>query len=82
MQGVFVNGERPRFKKDLAAALTDAPETVTFQQTAPMSSTEYDGVATDAPSGQDLFVCGPDVYVKRDWYATCRREPGGRWSVA
>ena len=82
MQGVFVNGQRPRFKKDLVAALTDAPETVTFQQTAPMSPTEHDGAAIDAPFDVQLFVCGPDVYERRDWYATCTRGSGGRWTVA
>jgi len=66
--GAYVNGVRPKTKKALKEALTNAPETVTFDKTAHGDSgtlTVDDVLAsTDA-----LSIAGPDPFNKRSWFA-------------
>ena len=73
--GAYVNGERPKSKKALREALQDAPHTVQFDGTSPLSP---DGGrnyrADEVPEGFVLTVCGPDPYTRRNWWANVSRN--------
>jgi hypothetical protein len=68
MQGCFVNGARPRYTKDLKAAVAETPESVSIEATSWFGN-EYDGPLADAPEGSYAIV-GPDPERLRNWYAT------------
>lgn len=75
--GVFINGERPPSKKALREAVKDAPETVTFDQTAlgPFRTTQGTYLTpAQIQDGETLTVAGPDPYRNRKWYASVTRD--------
>jgi len=67
MQGVWINGTRPKSKKAIKEALIAGDE-VSIEATS-MFGNEYDGLVADAPEGNYLFV-GPDPYKSRNFYGT------------
>ena len=67
MQGVWINGTRPKSKKAIKEALIAGDE-VALEPTSVFGN-EYDGLVTDAPNGDYTFV-GPDPYTKRNFYGT------------
>ena len=67
MQGVWINGTRPKSKKAIKEALIAGDE-VALEATSVFGN-EYDGLVTDAPNGDYTFV-GPDPYTKRNFYGT------------
>lgn len=67
--GAFVAGGRPKTKKALKEALTDAPQTVRFEGTSAMGP-QFRGYARDLTEGIRLSVAGPDPYTSRKWFAT------------
>jgi hypothetical protein len=68
MQGCFVNGARPRYKKELKAAVAEAPGSVSIEATSWFGN-EYGGPLSGAPDGRYAIV-GPDPERLRNWYAT------------
>lgn len=70
MQGIFVNGVRPKTKKAVKDALAANTNTVRLQATS-MFGNEYDGLVSDAPDGSYTFV-GPDPYTSRKFYGTIK----------
>jgi hypothetical protein len=64
-----VNGQRPKTKAALKRALTEAPETVTFDVTSELGPRGGDVITPDAVGTNKLSVCGPDPYTARNWYA-------------
>ena len=62
-QGIYVNGSRPKSKKEVKQA---DPGTVTLEATS-MFGNEYSGSIVDAPDGTYTFV-GPDPHTSRKFY--------------
>jgi len=75
MQGIFIDGQRPKSKKQVAATIAVQPENVRIEATS-MFGNEYDGPVSDMPQGTILFV-GPDPYSKRDFYGKITRTASG-----
>lgn len=67
MQGLFVNGARPKSKKAVKEALA-AGESVQLEATSVFGN-EYSGPVSLAPPGTYAFV-GPDPYRARNFYGT------------
>lgn len=67
MQGIWINGSRPKSKKAIKEALIAGDE-VALEATSVFGN-EYDGLVTDAPDGNYTIV-GPDPYTKRNFYGT------------
>ena len=68
MQGIFVNGRRPKSKKEVKEAVAANPLRVRIEATSVFGN-EYDGVLTSAPNGSYTFV-GPDPHTSRKFYGT------------
>jgi len=75
MQGVFVNGSRPKSKKAVKEALADPTASVRLEATS-MFGNEYDGDVYAAPAGRYDFV-GPDPYTKRNFYGSITVSASG-----
>jgi len=75
MQGIFIDGQRPKSKKQVAATIAVQPENVRVEATS-MFGNEYDGPVSDMPQGTILFV-GPDPYNKRVFYGKITRTASG-----
>lgn len=74
MQGVFVQGQRPKTKKELKALIATVPHDVSLQATSIIGN-EYGGPITEAPDGT-YDVVGPDPYTSRKWYANILVKDG------
>jgi hypothetical protein len=73
--GVYINGKRPKTKKELREAIKNDPSSVTFDVTSMFDSTSS-YKADDAElirSGVALSIVGPDPYNDRKWYATYKK---------
>ena len=67
----YVDGERPKTKKALKAALRDNPESVTFDRMTDFDrDDEIPANALYIPRGLTLSICGPDPDRDRKWYAS------------
>ena len=66
-QGIFINGRRPKSKKEVKEAVAADPASVVLERTAWIGNSEHDGPVTDAPDGTYNFV-GPDPYTSRKFY--------------
>lgn len=73
MQGIWINGQRPKSKKAVKEAIA-AGESVALQATS-LFGNEYDGLVSLAPDGSYHFV-GPDPYTKRNFYGTITVDGG------
>jgi hypothetical protein len=73
MQGVWINGSRPKSKKAIKEALLAGDE-VSLEATSVFGN-EYDGLVTDAPDGNYTIV-GPDPHNKRNFYGTMTVRSG------
>ncbi len=71
MQGIFINGYRPKSKKAVREA---DPSTVRLEATS-LFGNEYDGLLSEAPDGRYTFV-GPDPYTSRKFYGTATIKNG------
>jgi hypothetical protein len=73
MQGIWINGSRPKSKKAIKEALIAGDE-VSLEATS-IFGYEYDGLVADAPEGNYTFV-GPDPHNKRNFYGTMTVRSG------
>jgi hypothetical protein len=80
MQGVFVDGKRPKSKKAIKEAIARDPHSVRIQATS-LIGREFDGLASELPEGTRVSFVGPDPYLSRKFYGTIRKV-GGRLKVA
>jgi hypothetical protein len=78
MDGVYVNGERPKTKKALREAVESAPETVELEHTA--MGEEGRTSLMRLPVGR-YYVVGPDPYTSRKWYGHVVVLPNGKRKV-
>ena len=74
MQGIFIDGRRPKSKKEIKEVVATDPSRVSIEATS-MFGNEYDGELTHAPEGRITFV-GPDPYTKRSFYGTIVKRAG------
>lgn len=70
--GIFIDGRRPKSKKQLKEAVAENPASVRFENTSMHGGSDH-GV-DDAPDG--LTFVGPDPYTKRNFYGSISRKNG------
>lgn len=74
--GCYINGRRPKSKKEIKTALAENPSSVSFDVTDVFGA--HPGMRYTAgtmPSGV-AYLCGPDPYTKRNFYATVTAKDG------
>ena len=71
MQGIFIDYERPRSKKQVKETVATDSARVLLEATS-LFGNEYDGPVSEAPDGKYYFV-GPDPYRKRNFYGTIEK---------
>lgn len=71
MQGIFINGSRPKSKKQVKEAIADK-QRVRLEATS-IFGNEFDGMIDDAPDGTYTFV-GPDPSRDRRFYGTIKKQ--------
>ena len=79
MQGIFINGKRPKTKKEVKEAIKTAPESVTLEVTSVFGN-EYGGPLEDAPAGSYMTV-GPDPRTSRKFYCSIMKFGSGKVTV-
>jgi hypothetical protein len=79
MQGIFIEGHRPKSKKEVKQAATQYPWSVSIEATS-LFGNEFDGPLDGAPVGSYHFV-GPDPYTKRNFYGTLTVKADGTVTV-
>ncbi len=72
MQGIYVNGRRPKSKKEIKERIAVAPGSVGIEATS-LFGNEYDGPLDGAPDGRYTFV-GPCPYTSRKFYGTITKS--------
>ena len=80
MQGIFIDGTRPKSKKAIKEAVANDPWSVHIEATS-MFGNEYEGPVAQMPHGRVTFV-GPDPYTKRSFYGTITKGDDGKVKVA
>lgn len=68
MDGIFIDGVRPRSKKQVKETAIADPRRVAIEGTS-MFGSPYSGPVAEAPQGEYHFV-GPDPYRDRRFYGT------------
>jgi hypothetical protein len=81
MQGIYINYNRPKTKKEVLAAVKASPESVSLEATS-LFGNEYDGPITEMPVNKMVFVVGPDPYTARNFYLNITRKEDGTFKVA
>ena len=81
MQGIYVNWDRPKSKKEVIAAVKANPKSVSLEATS-LFGNDYDGPITEMPIGKIVLVVGPDPYLKRNFYLNITRKEDGTFKVA
>ncbi len=81
MQGLWMEGRRPKSKAELKRFLAEGgdPHKIRVEATS-MFSDEYDGPLSNAPEGRISFV-GPDPHTKRSFYGTITVGPEGKVTI-
>lgn len=74
MQGIYLNGRRPKSKKEIRERLAapDGAVAVELEATS-MFGNEYGGPVKGAPDGS-YHIVGPDPYTKRSFYGTITKR--------
>jgi hypothetical protein len=78
-QGIFVNYNRPKSKKEVKEAVASNPGSVSLEATS-FFGNEYDGPITGMPENKPCFFVGPDPYKKRNYYGQITRK-GDKFTV-
>lgn len=73
MQGLFINGQRPKSKKAVREAVANG-DRVTVEATS-IFGNEYHGPLSEAPNGRINFV-GPNPYSDRRFYGSITVRDG------
>lgn len=74
-QGIWINGERPKSKKQIKEAVAENLSLVDIEATS-MNGGEYGGPLVDAPDGTMIVFVGPDPYKSRKFYGTITKFNG------
>ena len=67
MQGLFIDGRRPKSKKEVKEIVAIDAARVRLEATSMVGGGEYDGLVSNAPDGTYNFV-GPNPFTKRVFY--------------
>ena len=73
MQGIFVDNQRPKSKKQIKEAVAENPERVRVEATS-IFGNEFDGSLAHWPGGKTITFVGPDPYTSRKFYGTIERR--------
>ena len=68
VQGLYVDGLRPKTKKAVKEAIADDPSRVEIEATSWFGN-EYDGLVSEAPADKYYWV-GPDPHRSRKFYGS------------
>jgi hypothetical protein len=79
MQGIWIDGERPKSKKAIREAVALDPTRVKIEATSVFGN-DYSGPVFGAPVGRYHFV-GPDPYTSRKFYGTITVAADGKLRV-
>lgn len=75
MQGIFIEGRRPKSKKAVREAIAADSRTVRIEATSWFGN-EYSGPASNLPSNYTVHFVGPDPHTKRSFYGTLKWKNG------
>lgn len=74
MQGIYIEGRRPRSKKEIKQWLATRPDKVVAEATS-MFGDEETGPIAWLPVGTKIEFVGPDPYKSRRFYGTIIIRP-------
>jgi hypothetical protein len=80
MDGLFVNGRRPKSKAEVRKALAADPRSVVVERTSHFGG-GYSGPAADMPESAIVYFVFPCPYTARKAYGTLSKS-GGKLRVA
>lgn len=73
MDGIYINGERPKSKKVIKEMLAFDPSKVSIDATSMFGG--FSGPVTEGSDGDYMFV-GPCPHTKRNFYGTITKRNG------
>jgi hypothetical protein len=73
VQGIYINGHRPKSKKAVREAVATNPASVELEATS-LFGNEYGGPVADMPEGETIYIVGPDPFTKRNFYGQVTRK--------
>ena len=89
MQGIYINGVRPTFKKDVKTYIEEGQDLAGIMiEATSMFGNEFDGslasaLTSDHPNRTGPFyIVGPDPHTDRKWYLTLSYNANkSQWEV-
>ncbi len=91
MQGLFVREpnpvgqqlgfRRPKSKKEVRELVKAGHLDCVKVEATSFFGNEYDGPLTGAPRGSDIYFCGPDPHVRRNYYGMIHVGLDGKVTV-
>jgi len=72
MQGIYINGRRPKSKTEVRKAVAEGLN-VRVEATS-IFGNEYDGPVEGLPEGSTVTFTGPDPYTSRRFYGTIKKR--------
>ena len=76
MQGIWLNGQRPKSKKAIRLAAEAGEIDGLIIEATSMFGNEFGGFAADLPDGVTIYFVGPDPHTKRNFYGQLFRKNG------
>jgi len=70
--GIYINGRRPKSKKEIKDALATNPASVSIECTSIMGG--FEGSVAYLPEGKEITFAGPCPHTKRNFYGTISRK--------
>lgn len=80
MQGLWIDGRRPKSKKEVREVAEEAPERIRVEATSRFGN-EYDGPLTGLGVFASVSFVGPDPHTKRNFYGTVSNTDGPKGFV-
>ena len=80
MQGIYIDGRRPKSKKEIRETANADPGRIEIEATSVFGN-EYGGPVNGLPAGQTVTFVGPDPYTSRKFYGQLSRDDGGKVTV-
>lgn len=80
MQGLWIDGRRPKSKKEVREVAQSAPERIEVEATS-LHGNEYGGKLTELGVFASVSFVGPDPYTSRKFYGTISNTDGPKGYV-
>lgn len=80
MQGIFINGKRPKSKKQIRESLQSQSDKINLEATS-LFNNERDGSILEMSPGESVLIVGPDPYTDRRFYAKLIRRNDGSFKL-